>query len=72
MTSMQPVPDLELSCTCCGDVAAVADDDGEFTDGQPLECGCSGWVAVEEGSPPVVHIDPEGCDRCAGWPEEDE
>lgn len=66
---MFPVPDLELSCPCCGDAGAVADDDGDYTDGQPLECGCSGHVAVEEGQAPEVHIDPAGCDRCAGWPE---
>ena len=38
---------LYLECPCCGDDGAMADPStGYFTDGQPLICGCAGWVSV--------------------------
>ena len=43
--------ELTLECPCCGDIGATADADGMFFDGQPLECGCPGHVAVDDADP---------------------
>lgn len=56
--------DVELECPCCGDLAATADEHGAFTDGQPLECGCDGWVTCDSEEPAEVVIDPDGCEQC--------
>lgn len=37
-----------LECPCCGEEGAVSDADGLFYDGQPLVCGCPGWMCVDE------------------------
>jgi hypothetical protein len=37
-----------LECPCCGGDGAESDSKGEFYDGQPLICGCPGWVSVGE------------------------
>ena len=37
-----------LECPCCGDDGAIANQEGGCADGQPLICGCSGWVSVDE------------------------
>lgn len=38
-----------LECPCCGDEGAESDSEGYFYDGDPLICGCSGWVSCDEG-----------------------
>ena len=50
MTTPIPSPPKlwHLECPCCGDDGAIPDADGYFVDGQPLICGCSGWVSVGE------------------------
>jgi hypothetical protein len=51
MSNQGPAPtgaQETLECPCCGDVGATANHDGTFDDGDGLECGCSGWVTVEE------------------------
>lgn len=49
---------LTLDCPCCGaDVAARADDDGYFYDGQLLLCGCKGHVSMDaEDLDPFVSV----------------
>lgn len=42
---------MTLECPCCGDDACTGD---EFTDGQKLDCGCAGWVSVDEDDVYVV------------------
>ena len=49
----------ELECPCCGDVGAFADHDGFFYDGQPLVCGCDGWVSADEDGCYIVADDCE-------------
>ena len=45
MSIFENLPTLE--CPCCGDDGAMADPStGLFTDGEPLRCGCAGWVSV--------------------------
>lgn len=38
----------ELNCDCCGGIAAFADEAGVFYVGQPLWCGCSGYVVFAD------------------------
>ena len=37
-----------LECPCCGCEGAFADEDGRFYDGQPIVCGCTGHISVDE------------------------
>ncbi len=46
-SSTPPEPQV-LECPCCGDDGAMTDRWGRFYDGQPLKCGCVGWVSVGE------------------------
>ena len=48
-----------LECPTCGDVGAVAEADGCFCDGQPLICGCPGWVSVDSESEPFINAGDE-------------
>ena len=59
-----------LECPCCGDDGAAADGEGWFFDGQPLICGCSGWVSVnaDEDDDPWINNGDAPCPRCT--PEE--
>ena len=62
---------LYLECPCCGDDGAVADEEGCFTDGQPLICGCPGWVSVDSENEPIINNGDEPCTRCEDdeeWP----
>ncbi len=36
-----------LECPCCGGDGAVSDGVGRFFDGQPLICGCPGWISLD-------------------------
>ena len=45
---LRNLPALTLECPCCGCEGATPDAMGWFTDGQPLVCGCAGWVSVGE------------------------
>ena len=51
-----------LECPCCGGDGAESDADGLFYDGQPLTCGCRGWVSVD-GDPegPWINNGDEPC-----------
>ena len=53
-----------LECPCCGDIGAESDRDGLFTDGQPLLCGCSGWVSVSADGDEEPWIN-NGDERCS-------
>jgi hypothetical protein len=53
-----------LECPCCGDDGAVADQQGLFYDGQPLVCGCPGWVTVDDDCAWINNGDEE-CLQCA-------
>ncbi len=48
MSEPKWIEEQYLECPCCGCDGAKSDADGYFTDGQPLLCGCSGWVSVSE------------------------
>lgn len=50
-----------LECPCCGDDGAVSDARGRFADGQPLICGCRGWVSVDGESEPMINNGEEPC-----------
>lgn len=52
-----------LICPCCGDTGAVSDDEGYFTDGQSLICGCKGSVVCDGETEPDIYAD--YCD-CGG------
>lgn len=43
----------ELECPGCGDLAAK----GVVNDGDPLMCGCAGWVSVDAESDPEVVLE---------------
>ena len=45
-----------LECPCCGDDGAVSDAAGFFHDGQPLICGCSGCVSVDEDGDAWINV----------------
>lgn len=53
---------LFLECPCCGDVGAEADEEGLFTDGQKLVCGCPGWVSVDAENEPFINNGDEPCE----------
>jgi len=55
----EPRPDnCYMECPCCGDVAAGADKDGYFADGQDVTCGCEGLsVSCCSETPPYVSGD---------------
>jgi hypothetical protein len=55
-----------LECPCCGGIGAEANAAGEFVDGQPLVCGCPGWVSVDEDDGPWINNGDEPCQRCEG------
>lgn len=56
-----------LECPCCGDEGAESDEDGCFTDGQPLMCGCVGHVsAAADDEDPWIHSGDDPC-PCAVW-----
>lgn len=54
---------ITLECPCCGDIG-VESNDGLFQDGQPLTCGCPGWVSVEEDGDAWINNGDEPCPRC--------
>ena len=56
---------VTLECPCCGDDGAVSVD-GYFSDGQPLTCGCPGWVVVEEDGDAWVNNGDTPCQQCEG------
>lgn len=43
-----------LYCPCCGDDGAFSDRSGEFYDGQPLDCECTGHVSVSAEEEPYI------------------
>jgi hypothetical protein len=45
-----------LECPCCGDDGAESDSEGYFYDYQPLICGCSGHVNVDEDDDPWIDV----------------
>ena len=51
-----------LECPCCGDDGAVSDHEGYFTDGQPLICGCPGWVSCDSETGPEINNGDEACE----------
>ena len=55
-----------LECPCCGDEGAASDGEGGFFDGQPLICGCPGWVSVDadEDDDPWINNGDAPCPRC--------
>ena len=53
-----------LECPCCGDDGATANAAGDFVDGQPLECGCPGWVSVDEDDGAWINNGDEPCIQC--------
>lgn len=57
-------PPETLECPCCGDDGATADAHGEFADGQPLECGCPGWVTIDEDGEVWINNGDQPCQRC--------
>jgi hypothetical protein len=52
-----------LECPCCGCEGAFPDKDGYYEDGQPLVCGCPGWVSADEGDVWINNGD-EPCLKC--------
>ena len=52
-----------LECPCCGEEGAEADEDGLFTDGQPLICGCAGCVTCDSENEPEVNAYDCECGR---------
>lgn len=60
-------PSKYLVCPCCGEEGAEANGvDLWFYDGQPLICGCPGWVSVCVDEDPYICIDDSvPCPRCA-------
>jgi len=44
-----------LECPCCGDDGAESDDEGLFSDGQALICGCVGHVSVDSETDPWIN-----------------
>lgn len=46
----------ELECPCCGDIGAVADVEGYYTDGQELICGCDGQVSCDVETDAYINI----------------
>lgn len=52
---------MSLECPCCGDDGALADAAGFFFDGQPLACGCKGWVSLDAETDPEITIDDCDC-----------
>jgi hypothetical protein len=53
-----------LECPCCGDVGAEADRFNWFYDGQPLICGCPGWVSVSDDDEAWINNGDDSCLRC--------
>ena len=53
----------ELECPCCGCIAAKADANGMFYDGQPVTCGCATLVTIsgyeDEGAD--IYMPEEDC-----------
>lgn len=60
MSEGGPYPDY-IECPCCGDDGAVSDSAGLFFDGQPLICGCRGWVSVDEDGAAWINNGDEPC-----------
>ena len=60
----------ELECTCCGDVGAVSDPRGYFSDGQDLVCECIGSVSVDAETDPYIITYCTDTEGCACGPEE--
>jgi hypothetical protein len=54
-----------LECPCCGDDGAASDGEGGFFDGQPLICGCPGWVFVDSDGDEDPYIN-NGDAECRG------
>ena len=59
------MPLMYLECPCCGDDGAASNAEGEFYDGQPLICGCPGWVTVSEDDVWINNGD-QPCQQCEG------
>jgi hypothetical protein len=57
-------PAKYLECPCCGEEGSEADADGLFTDGQPLICGCDGWVTCDSENEPEISVSDCECRRC--------
>ncbi len=53
-----------LECPCCGDDGAISDAEGCFVDGQPLVCGCPGWVSVDEDLDAWINNGDAPCLKC--------
>jgi len=53
--------DSDLECPCCGDVGAVPDAAGYYTDGQCLVCGCPGWVSIDLDNTAWINSGDEPC-----------
>lgn len=43
-----------IECPCCGWAAAISDNENSIYDGQPLLCGCAGWMSVDTETLDVV------------------
>lgn len=54
-----------IECPCCGETAAVPDDDGLYYYGQLVICGCIGLhIACDAETPPYVSGE---CEVDHGW-----
>jgi hypothetical protein len=55
-----------IECPCCGDDGAASDGEGWFLDGQPLICGCPGWVSVDSDGDdePYINNGDAECLKC--------
>lgn len=63
-TEKGSMPISELECPCCGDVAARADMEGFFHDGDRLVCGCYGWVTADGETLHISGVGDEPCPTC--------
>ena len=59
-----------LECSCCGYVGKRGDENGLFTDGDALDCGCPGWVSCDSESEPYINNGDEPCLKCDPTPPE--
>jgi hypothetical protein len=55
---------LYLECPCCGSDGAASDARGWFHDGQPLICGCPGWVSFDPDDGPWINNGDDPCQKC--------
>lgn len=56
-------PNWFMECPCCGDDAAWGNKGDLVSDGQPLACGCKGWISVSAEDEPYVDAYDCDCDE---------